>query len=176
MILISQAKISDSVFDIGVSLCYDKRNRIKGGFSMENHDRITELLERMEKANRKQVAYARLQFIFTLIAAGCCAVLLFFGIKILPQLQETAIQAETVLGNLESVTTELAQADLSSMVDNVDTLVSNVDGLVGTSQTAVEQTMTKINAVDFDALNDAIKDLSAVIEPIANFFSSFKFK
>ena len=143
---------------------------------MENNEKMMELLERMEKANRKQVAYARLQFIFTLIAAACCAVLLFSGMKILPQLQEAAVQAETVLSNLESVTTELAQADLSGMVENVDVLVTNVDGLVGTSQTAVEQTMTKINSVDFEALNDAIKDLSAVIEPIANFFNTFKFK
>ena len=143
---------------------------------MENNEKMMELLERMEKANRKQVAYARLQFIFTLIAAACCAVLLFSGMKILPQLQEAAVQAETVLGNLETVTTELAQVDLSGMVENVDALVTNVDGLVGTSQNAVEQTMTKINAVDFDALNDAIEDLSAVIEPIAKFFNTFKFK
>ena len=143
---------------------------------MENNEKMMELLERMEKANRKQVAYARLQFLFAAVAAICCAVLLFFGLKILPQLQEAAVQAETVLSNLESVTTELAQADLSGMVENVDVLVTNVDGLVGTSQTAVEQTMTKINSVDFEALNDAIKDLSAVIEPIANFFNTFKFK
>ena len=143
---------------------------------MENNEKMMELLERMEKANRKQVAYARLQFLFAAVAAICCAVLLFFGLKILPQLQEAAVQAETVLSNLESVTTELAQADLSGMVENVDVLVTNVDGLVGTSQTAVEQTMTKINSVDFEALNDAIEDLSAVIEPIANFFNTFKFK
>ena len=143
---------------------------------MENNEKMMDLLERMEKANRKQVAYARLQFLFAAVAAICCAVLLFFGLKILPQLQEAAVQAETVLSNLESVTTELAQADLSGMVENVDVLVTNVDGLVGTSQTAVEQTMTKINSVDFEALNDAIEDLSAVIEPIANFFNTFKFK
>ena len=143
---------------------------------MENNERMMELLERMEKANRKQVAYARMQFLFSAVAAVCCAVLLFSGMKILPQLQEAAVQAETVLSNLETVTTELAQADLSGMVENVDALVNNVDGLVGTSQTAVEQTMTKINAVDFDALNEAIKDLSDVIEPIAKFFNTFKFK
>lgn len=143
---------------------------------MENNERMMELLERMEKANRKQVAYARMQFLFSAVAAVCCAVLLFSGMKILPQLQEAAVQAETVLSNLETVTTELAQADLSGMVENVDALVNNVDGLVGTSQTAVEQTMTKINAVDFDALNEAIKDLSDVIEPIAKFFNNFKFK
>ena len=143
---------------------------------MDNNQKLMDLLEQMEKANRKQVAYARLQFIFSVIAAICCILLLLAGVKVLPQLQEAALQAETVLTNLETVTTELAQADLIGMVENVDALVTNVDGLVGTSQEGVEQTMAKINAIDFDALNDAIKDLSDVIEPIAKFFNTFKFK
>lgn len=143
---------------------------------MDNNQKLMDLLEQMEKANRKQVAYARLQFVFSVIAAICCILLLLAGVKVLPQLQEAALQAETVLTNLETVTTELAQADLIGMVENVDALVTNVDGLVGTSQEGVEQTMAKINAIDFDALNDAIKDLSDVIEPIAKFFNTFKFK
>ena len=143
---------------------------------MDNNQKLMDLLEQMEKANRKQVAYARLQFIFSVIAAICCILLLLAGVKVLPQLQEAALQAETVLTNLETVTTELAQADLIGMGENVDALVTNVDGLVGTSQEGVEQTMAKINAIDFDALNDAIKDLSDVIEPIAKFFNTFKFK
>lgn len=143
---------------------------------MDNNQKLMDLLEQMEKANRKQVAYARLQFVFSVTAAICCILLLLAGVKVLPQLQEAALQAETVLTNLETVTTELAQADLIGMVENVDALVTNVDGLVGTSQEGVEQTMAKINAIDFDALNDAIKDLSDVIEPIAKFFNTFKFK
>lgn len=143
---------------------------------MDNNQKLMDLLEQMEKANRKQVAYARLQFIFSVIAAICCILLLLAGVKVLPQLQEAALQAETVLTNLETVTTELAQADLIGMVENVDALVTNVDGLVGTSQVGVEQAMAKINAIDFDALNDAIKDLSDVIEPIAKFFNTFKFR
>ena len=141
---------------------------------MDNEQKMLELLERMEKSNRRQVWYARAQFIFTMIAAICCAVLLLSGIKVLPVLQETAVQAETVLSNLESVTTELAQSDLSGMVQNMDALVSNVDGLVASSQAGVEDAMKKINGIDFDALNAAIKDLSDVVEPIANFFNKFK--
>lgn len=136
---------------------------------MDQDQRTLELLERIEKANRKQVFYARLQFACTIVAALCCALLLFAGIQILPELQATAAQAETVLGNLEAVTAELANADIGGMVADVDALVS-------TSQVGVEQAMDKINDIDFDSLNDAIKDLSDVIEPIAKFFNSFKFK
>ena len=143
---------------------------------METKERTLELLEKMEKNSRRLVLYARVQAILSLIAALCCAALLICGIKILPQLQNAAQQAETVLTNLETVTTELAQSDLSGMVENVDALVSNVDGLVSTSQEGVEQTMEKLNGIDFEALNQAIKDLSDVIEPIAKFFNTFKLK
>lgn len=141
---------------------------------METDMKLVELLERMEQTNKKQVFYARLQFLFTVVAALCCVVLLLSGMSILPKLQETAVQAEAVLTNLETVTTELANVDLNSMVQNVDTLVTDVDGLVGTSQVGVEQAMEKLNAIDFDALNDAIKDLSDVIDPIARFFNKYK--
>lgn len=136
---------------------------------MDQDQRTLDLLERIEKANRKQVFYARLQFAFTIVAVLCCAVLLIAGIQILPKLQETAAQAETVLSNLEAVTAQLANADIGTMVEDVNALVS-------TSQVGVEQAIAKINDIDFDSLNDAIKDLSDVIEPIAKFFNSFKFK
>lgn len=141
---------------------------------MDQDQKMLQLLERLESANRKQVLYARLQFIFTVVAAISCVVLLLIGMKVLPRLQEAAVQAETVLQNLETVTTELAKSDISGMVENVDSLVTSVDGLVSSSQAGVEQTLEKIKAIDFDALNDAIKDLSDVIDPIAKFFKKYK--
>ena len=71
------------------------------------------------------------------------------------------------MSNLEIVTSELAQADLTGMVENVDALVV-------TGQEGIEQAMDKINAIDFEALNQAIQDLSDVINPITNFFNKFR--
>ena len=142
---------------------------------MGSEQKVLDLLEEIESSHRKQTWYARLQFIFSLVAAVACLLLVLAGIKILPQIQEMITQAETVLSNLESVTTELANSDLPGMVENIDVLVNNVDDLVGTSHIGVEQAIEKINAIDFNKLNDAIKDLSDVIEPIAKFFNSFKF-
>ena len=134
---------------------------------MDRDQKMLELLERMEKNSRKQVFFARVQFILSAVALLCCIVLLLSGMKILPQLQNTAKQAETVISNLEIVTTELAQTDLTGMVENVDALVV-------TGQASLEETMEKINAIDFEALNQAIKDLSDVINPISNFFNKFR--
>ena len=141
---------------------------------MEQEKNLTELLNEIKKCAEKQVLFSRLQCIFSVVAALCCIILLVVGIKVLTELQQVSAHAEIVLNNLETVTTELAGVDLSSMVENVDGLVQDVDKLVVTSQDGVEQTLDKINAIDFDTLNKAINDLSKVIEPIAKFFNVFK--
>lgn len=147
---------------------------------MEEKNELQKLLEKLEDTSRKQVRYARLQFLFSLVAAVCCALLLIAVIKYIPQLQDLTIQikemagqlqglasqAETVMTNLETVSHALAEADLSTMV-------SNVNSLVVSSQDGVKQTMEKLNTIDFDALNQAISNLSAVVEPLAKFFKVF---
>ena len=133
-----------------------------------------ELITRMETNSRKQVAYARVQCIFSVVAAVCCIALLVIGVTVLHKLQTVAQQTDIVLSNLNSVTSELAEVDLTGMIDQISSLVTNVDGLVSTSQEGVETTLQKINQIDFEALNKTIKDLSDVIEPIADFFNMFQ--
>lgn len=142
---------------------------------MDNEQKLIELLERIEKNNRKQLVYARLQAFFTILTAAVCILLLVFGAKTLPQLQETVAQAQAVLSNLESVTDALAKSDLTAIAKSINALVENVDGLVQITENGVVDAVGKINNIDFDALNDAISDLSAVVEPVAKFFKTFKF-
>lgn len=140
---------------------------------MENNPEMQEMLARLEKSNRQQVRYARLQCLFALLAAVCCAAMLFAVLSMIPQVQQIAAQiqdlgsqAETVLTNLEAVTSKLAEVDLGSMVSNVDTLVTD-------SQEGVKQALDKINELDITSLNRAIADLSAVVKPLADFFGRF---
>ena len=115
----------------------------------------------------KQVKYQKLQCIFSGIAAISCVALFALVFTLLPQAAEMTTRLDTVLTNLESVTQQLADADLGGMVQNVDTLVT-------TSQAGVDQMMEELNAIDFDTLNKAISDLAAVVEPLANFFKMFQ--
>ena len=141
---------------------------------METNAQLQELLTALEKSSRRQVRYARLQCFFAILAALCCAAMLFAVLSVIPQIQQIAAQiqalgsqAETVLTNLEAVTSELAAVDLASMVTNVDSLVSD-------SQEGIKQALEKINELDITSLNDAIPDLSAVVKPLADFFGKFK--
>lgn len=127
---------------------------------MEENRRLQELLENLQKTNRQQVRYARLQFVFTLLAALCCGALLLLGLQLSPQLQALGVQLETVLGNLENVTGQLAQADLAGMVANVDSLVTG-------SEASLQQTMDNLNSIDFEKLNRAIDSLSQVVDSLS---------
>lgn len=141
---------------------------------MENNDKILQLLQQMEQTNRKQLLFTKilciltaLVLVFFLVMVACLGSAAGYVQELSGQLTDIADQvtgiadqAVTVLGNLETVTNKLAQVDLNSMISEVDTLV-------GSSQSAVEEALGKINTIDIDALNQAIKDLAAVVEPLA---------
>lgn len=134
---------------------------------MEQNQQVLDLLIKMETNSRKQLVYSRIQCAFCLIAAACCAVLLLTVLKLVPQLQALTEQADIVMTNLETVTEELTKLDLEAMVENIDSLV-------GTSQGGVSSAIEKLEQVDIDTLNEAISDLSDVIEPLAKIANRFK--
>ena len=76
------------------------------------------------------------------------------------QVQAMTGQAEPIMDNMESVTQTLADADLGTMVENVNVLAAE-------SQTVVSDAMVKLSTIDIDTLNKAIQDLSDVVEPLA---------
>ncbi len=128
----------------------------------------TQILQQLAESSRKQVRFARIQCIFTIVAAAACLLLLFSVSRVIPQVQALAdqisslsTQAETVLANLETVTQELAQADIGGMV-------SSVDSLAQTSQGGIQQALEKVNAINIESLNKAIEDLAKVVSPLAN--------
>ncbi len=140
---------------------------------MEMNEQMQEYLEKLEKSNKQQVRYARVQCLFSVAAAVCCVLLLLTVAKIVPDIKAlsneisgVAAQADVVLNNLETVTEELAAADLDGLVTDVNTLVN-------TSQQGMEGALEKLNGLDIDTLNQAIKDLADVVKPLAKALSIF---
>ena len=140
-----------------------------------------ELLAKLEKSSRQQAMFTKI------LCALCAAVLICTLVMTLSvtsvagqlmevvtplqnvasQVQEVATQvydmtgqAETIMDNMETVTQALADADLGTMVENVNTLAAE-------SQTVVSDAMEKLDTIDIDTLNKAIQDLSDVVEPLA---------
>ena len=72
-------------------------------------------------------------------------------------------EVQNVVTNLDKSTQELAAININDMLDNVNSLVN-------TSEKSVQDTVKKIDDVDLDSLNKAIKDLSTIISPLAKLF------
>ena len=135
---------------------------------MEENKETLELLRKIERSSRMQTYSGYVRTGLMLVCAVCMAVLVVMVFRLMPQINEILAQAQhafnqvgTVLDYLEQTSYQLSQVDLQGMV-------SNVDGLVTTGQQSLEASMEKLNGVDFEALNKAIKDLSAVTQSLAN--------
>ena len=131
---------------------------------MEENRETLELLRKIEKNSRMQTYSGYARTVLVLVCAVCMVVLTCAVMKLLPQInailgqaQDAVKQVGTVLDYLEQTSYQLSQG-----------MVSNVDGLVTTGQQSLQATMEKLNSIDFDALNKAIKDLSAVTQSLAN--------
>ena len=152
---------------------------------MEEKKELRELLERMDKSNRQQATFAKLQCLFSLIAAICCIVVLVVICSLMPQLENMMGQVDVVLTNVEDVSRELAEADIEGVMNNLEqvteelaeadlgSMAGEVSELMSASQTGVEEALNKLNGIDLETLNTAIKDLAAVVEPLAHFFDRF---
>lgn len=137
----------------------------------------TELLRSIEKSARSQLRYARLQCFFAAVAAICCIALFLTLNTLMPQIRHISAQLETVLNNLETVTSEISALDITGIINSAESdigaMVENVDSLVNVSHTGVEETLKKLNSIDFEKLSRAISDFSAVAEKLSGIFGVF---
>lgn len=156
---------------------------------------VLDTLARMEKYSRQQASAAKLQCVLSVISLICCTAALVMMVLLVPKLQKMTTQTEKliseasdVMEDIQAASETISELDLGpvlveikgllqnvdGLLANVDTLVADVDTLVTTTQEGLEDTLAEIEKIDFDALNKAIKDLAAVVEPLAKFFSNFR--
>ncbi len=152
---------------------------------MEETKELTALLERIDQTNRSQLRWARLQCIFSIAAAVCCAGALILVLSLLPKINSIAQQADTLMQDMQQISSQLAQADWEGMMSDLqqvsqqlvqadlEGIAQDVGALVQSTQTGVEEALGKLDSIDLDTLNQAIEDLSDVVEPLARFANRF---
>ena len=133
---------------------------------MDHNQEMLELLRKIEKSNRQKNVTNVIMCVFMLAAAASCVFIGLMVFRLMPQVNGLLGQLETVLTDLEQTTGQLAALDLESMVTNMDSLAVY-------AQESLQQTMEKLDTIDFETLNKAIEDLAKVIEPLAKFFGRF---
>lgn len=133
---------------------------------MEENKEVLELLRKIEESGRRQVRIGWVLCLCVVLCVVCCGAMAALVWEVIPQVDGVIGQLQTVLGNLETTTEQLASIDFAGMVEDVDALVV-------TGQQSLEQTMEKLNTIDFNALNRAIEDLQKVVEPLSKVMKVF---
>ena len=133
---------------------------------MDHNQEVLELLRKIETSHRQKNVTTLILCVFMLAAAASCVFIGLMVFRLMPQVNSLLGQLETVLTDLEQTAHSLAALDLESMVTNMDSLAVY-------AQESLQQTMEKLNTIDIETLNQAIQDLAKVIEPLAKFFGRF---
>lgn len=134
---------------------------------MENEEK--DLMTELVKNSEKQLFYARIRTLASLVIAGGIIICLFI---LVPSVLRTISQANVIMTQA-SETITLADAAIESitqMSTSITEMGNNMDTFITENSQSVSEVMKKMEAVDFESLNKAIKDLGDVIEPLAKFF------
>lgn len=128
---------------------------------------LANLLNQIREEGEKEKQYTRklfhvMQFCAGIMAALALALVIMASFYV-PKVNILLERMNTVVDNMDKVTKDLADADIKKTVNDIDTFVVS-------SQGNMENAMDKVAAIDIESLNKAIQDLSAVVEPLANFF------
>ena len=115
--------------------------------------------EEQTRLLKKQLFHMRIHTATSLILT---AALLFIIIRLLPGLTQALDQANEVL------------VSAGAAIEDFQEVSENVNELVNSGSLAIVQTMEKIDQMNIEQLNEAIADLTGVIEPLAEFFGRFQ--
>ena len=142
---------------------------------MKNYEDMTEkeLLIEILKSEKKNARGQRVTAITLILMV---AVLVIATFVVAPKVLEAAKGLKTAVGKADTLITDASKSlkELDVAIKNIDSMVGNVNDLVVTNTDNLNEAIEKINNIDFDNLNKAIKDLSDTVEPLANFFNKFK--
>lgn len=121
---------------------------------------------------KKMLFYARIRTAAALVVA---ILLVLCGILILPKAIGTINQANQIM---EQATETISLANtaiesVTTMSQSITDMGTNMDTFITDNGESVEAVMTKLEEIDFEGLNTAIKDLGDVVEPLAKFFGKF---
>ena len=122
----------------------------------------------MARTEKAQLRFQKLSFVMSTLSCLFMAAMLIIVIclvtYIVPKVNTIYNSTMVTLANMEKITNDLNEANLSGTVKNINDLTLQATG-------DLHNTMEKLNSVDLETLNDSIQRLHDIIEPLAKLFS-----
>lgn len=146
----------------------DQQKGMSGGG--KNEDRLEQLMIQLKETEVQKKDYVRKQYLMSAVTAACSVtalvLLLSAYLAVIPRIKTAFQEIQVVTEDLGEISDQLRSADLNQ-------LVRNVDKMAVTSEKGVQEALDKIQSIDIDELNQAIKGLSDVVSPFAKFMNRF---
>ncbi|MCR5118870.1 MAG: hypothetical protein K6B44_04535 [Lachnospiraceae bacterium] len=137
----------------------------------EQNKVINEHNKDMAIVEKRQLKYQKLSFamsLITMLMVGAIMVVIVGAVfYVKPMITDIYDSTMISLANLETLTDDLnvqmKQADLEGTVSNINKLTVQATG-------DLSDAMDRLNSIDFETLNKAIKNLNDTVEPLARLF------
>jgi len=147
---------------------------------------------KLEKLLEKQLFATRMIMICNVLLLCCLLVMTIAVVKLVPKINTTleqitvlTTQAESVMEDMDTLAKETTTAvtEFNKVIPTLSDASSNIaeisasltdEGLPKLYETLENlEGLKKLQNIDINSLNDAIKSLSDVVEPLAKFFKVF---
>ena len=136
-------------------------------------DNLQESSEMLYKLVKKQLFYQR-------IATGCIAgvllVVIIVAAVLIPRINDTIDHVNETIAQVKVVATnaEKSLENVDVMIDGIIKATDNMNTLVEENAEEITKSTKSMSEIDFDGLNQAIKDLQDAVGPVATFFNKFR--
>lgn len=130
------------------------------------------LMEQLVTNSKKQLFYTRIIAGFVAVAS---VVLVVSLVLVVPQARRLIRNANELVTELqdEMETVEDTLAGVQNMSDSISGVSDNLDSFIKDNSETLQGVVKNMEAIDFEGLNKAIKDLGDVVKPLADFFNRF---
>jgi len=128
----------------------------------QNEELQTGILTEMQKMTKKTLMYQR-------ITTGLVLVFVIAILCVVPSLLKTLEAVRYTLSEVDA-----AVEEANTAVSQAEDTMKDLSDFVATAGNDLNEVVESFQTVDFDSLNNAIKNLDATVEPFAKFFGTFR--
>ena len=136
---------------------------------MENNNETLDYLKQIRDLNKKRLMWSRVTALLMALFVVLVACVIPAVLNTLKVAEDTMLTANDTLEQAQEIMT-----DMTSTIDTMETTLESVTKLVNDSSESLVAAFDNINSIDFEGLNKAIEDLGNVVDPLSNFFKTFR--
>lgn len=144
-------------------------NEAVRGMIMENEEILKKLADNSDRS-------LKLQKLRTTLVLLILAMILLSVFMVVPKVVKTLREVEKAAITVEETASKAQTTidEIDKMANSLTTTGDGINSLLSDNSEKLTESLDKMSQIDFDGLNQGIRDLQDAIGPFANLMNSFK--